>query len=495
MESTLYLGPPGTGKTTKLVSIVHEAVLSGTDISRIGYMSFTKAAVNEAINRVKVSQEDALHFRTMHSECFRLLGLSTSMVMQAEHYHELGQRLGINLAGKSIGQQSSLDDLSDGDKALGLVELARLRDEPIKQVWERLDQEVGVDWALVDLIDRALQRYKELNFLLDFTGMLEEYLTRGAVPELDLLVIDEAQDLSHLQWKVLEKLSSNSTNLILAGDDDQAIYHWAGVCPNDLMVTKDKASKVCVLDKSWRLPRSVYDTAQSIVSRITNRIPKVFSPRDEVGQVDMLASLDEAGLEEGRWLVLVRNRFLAAQVAELCLREGILYEGLNDSPARWPSVKAAVSWEALRKGKSISGEESREVMRMGGFTVDIQSTKLVTARKEVLLADLKKCGVTDTRPWFEALTKIPSDEAEYIRAMLRRGEKLKEKPRVKINTIHGAKGCEEDNVLLLVDQSYRTWNGAERDPDGETRVFYVGATRAKKRLAILQPQTRYFFNL
>lgn len=495
MPTTLYLGPPGTGKTTKLLSVVSEALVSGMNLSRIGYMSFTKAAVSEAVKRLGQSADELEHFRTMHAECFRLLGLSTSMVMGPEHYRDLGDRLGVNLTGGKAGHpaQASLDDLSDGDRALGLVELARLRDEPLDQAWARLDQEACVDWALVSLVSRALRRYRELNFLVDFTGMLEEYLRRGPVPELDLLVVDEAQDLSRLQWRVLEKLSSNTVRLVLAGDDDQAIYRWAGVRPEDLIGRK--VDRTEVLGQSWRLPRRVHERAQALVGGIANRLPKTFRPRDEEGSVDILASLEEAPLGEGKWLVLVRNRFLAAQVVERCLREGVLYEGLSDSPARWPSVRAASSWETLRKGRSVTGEEAAEVVRVGGFTVDKIKASLALARKEVTLADLRGCGVTETQPWFEALAKVPSDEAEYIRAMLRRGERLRERPRVKISTIHGAKGAEEDNVLLLTDQSYRTWSGAARDPDDETRVFYVGMTRARKRLQVLQPQTRYFFNL
>jgi DNA helicase-2/ATP-dependent DNA helicase PcrA len=87
------------------------------------------------------------------------------------------------------------------------------------------------------------------------------------------------------------------------------------------------------------------------------------------------------------------------------------------------------------------------------------------------------------------------DDSEYIKAMLRRGEKLQEPPRVRISTIHGAKGAEADNVALFTDMSYRTFQGMQSNPDDEARVFYVGVTRARENLCIMNPKTDKFYQL
>jgi hypothetical protein len=241
----------------------------------------------------------------------------------------------------------------------------------------------------------------------------------------------------------------------------------------------------------------VHALASQTIAQVKNRLAKDFLPRQEEGVVERLAGLDEADLSSGHWLCLIRNRFLAPQLVDLCLREGFFYEHEGRSPAKWPSIKAALAWEALRRGSAIKTEAAREVLGLWQGKSDSIKLHLLLGRKEgeVRLADLKACGITDEGPWFETLRSIPSDEAEYIRSALRRGEKLRETPRVKISTIHGAKGQEADNVLLLTDQSYRTWRGAEVDPDDEVRTFYVGATRAREKLCVVQPQTRYFFDL
>ena len=68
------------------------------------------------------------------------------------------------------------------------------------------------------------------------------------------------------------------------------------------------------------------------------------------------------------------------------------------------------------------------------------------------------------------------------------GEKLNEKPRIELSTIHGAKGGEAQNVVLLTDLTQKTMKGYERDPAEENRLFYVGATRTKENLHIIEPR-------
>ena len=79
--------------------------------------------------------------------------------------------------------------------------------------------------------------------------------------------------------------------------------------------------------------------------------------------------------------------------------------------------------------------------------------------------------------------------------LLKRGENLDQDPRIKISTIHGVKGGEADNVMLLTDIAPRTYREMHSLPDDEIRVFYVAVTRAKKSLHIVQPNTNMYFEL
>jgi len=76
----------------------------------------------------------------------------------------------------------------------------------------------------------------------------------------------------------------------------------------------------------------------------------------------------------------------------------------------------------------------------------------------------------------------------YIRNMLANREKITQTPRITLSTIHGAKGGEADNVLLLPDITKSASDHNDIDPDELHRLFYVAVTRAKKSLHILEPR-------
>ena len=72
--------------------------------------------------------------------------------------------------------------------------------------------------------------------------------------------------------------------------------------------------------------------------------------------------------------------------------------------------------------------------------------------------------------------------------MLQSGEELSKDPRVKLSTIHSAKGGEADNVLLILDNTKTIREAVEKSldkEDEEHRVWYVGVTRTKQNLYIM----------
>jgi len=90
--------------------------------------------------------------------------------------------------------------------------------------------------------------------------------------------------------------------------------------------------------------------------------------------------------------------------------------------------------------------------------------------------------------WHEALGKIAHDKRDYLVSVLRQGTKLSDGSRIKLSTIHGAKGGEADNVLLLMDISTKFAKEFQKNGDNVNRLFYVGITRAKKSLHLVLPK-------
>ena len=199
-------------------------------------------------------------------------------------------------------------------------------------------------------------------------------------------------------------------------------------------------------------------------------------------------------MAEGTWLLLARNTYMLKDLIEICHREGYAYECNDHSPKKSEAMTAIRQWERLRKGSSISVELVRIIYSYMSRTKvkhGFKELRQVTEEELSMKVLQDKYGLLTNEPWFEALDRISYDEREYFLAATRQGESLSGDSRIRISTIHGAKGAEADNVLLMTDIANRT----TEESDDETRVFYVGLTRAKQNLHIITPRTARYFDL
>lgn len=490
----VFLGPPGTGKTTTLLGVVETELDSGIPPDRIGFVSFTRRATGEAVERAvsrfNLTERDLPYFRTLHSLAFAGLGVRRSQVLQKEHYLKFGNALGEVITGTGPGEDGLFGSRATrGDVMLFIDSLARTRRVSLYSQW-RLVAPDDVEWAAQERFSRALRKFKSDMNLLDFTDMLERFPAEGFVPKLDALVIDEAQDLSTLQWAVVERLAEHAKRIYVGGDDDQAIYRWAGA---DVERFLSLGGTKHVLEKSYRLSAAVHARALNIVKRIKHRFDKPFTSRDDEGYVSYHNDADEVDMSEGTWLVLARNAYMLRGVEAYIRQRGWLYESKTFHADATETVQAMIDWERLRRGRYLPLGRVKGVYKMMtsgvGVARGFRELPNVDLDEEVNLGDLKnRFGLLTDAIWHEALDRISPDDRQYYVTVLRSGEKLTERPRIKLSTIHAAKGGEADNVLLLSDISQRTWEDWQRFPDDEHRVFYVGVTRARQGLHIVAPR-------
>ena len=95
------------------------------------------------------------------------------------------------------------------------------------------------------------------------------------------MFIDEAQDLSLLQWEMVRKIWSRAEKTYIAGDDDQAIFKWAGADVDHFIALKEEVDDIKTLDQSYRIPGGpIHDLSQKIIGKVQNRFEKTYKPRD-----------------------------------------------------------------------------------------------------------------------------------------------------------------------------------------------------------------------
>ena len=498
MQMLRIFGPPGTGKTTTLLNMVDDALLSGTSPNRIAFLAFTRKAANEAkeraAERFNLDPKDLPYFRTIHSLALSCSSIRAEQIMQASNYKEISHATGIQIGdARTADFEDDLPSVTTSkDPILGLINLARLRKVPLREQYDQ--SQIDIDWNTVKYIEKTLFSYKKRFNLYDFTDMLEIFIAEGEryCPEFDLCFVDEAQDLSPLQWDIAHILDDKSKRMYAAGDDDQAIYRWAGADVDHFINLPGGAE---TLSTSYRIPRDVHDLAEKVVRRIARRFPKRYEPKEERGHVARITTINALDMSQGTWLVLSQAGYQLQPVAQELKSSGLLFNYRGHRSISEKVSEAVNGWEQLRRGERVYGDVARTIysyMSVGDrIRKGFKKLPGIHDDDKVSMANLRAMGgllLEEDLIWSQAMDRLPETDRAYITALLRRGEKFNGAPRITLSTIHGAKGGEADNVVLFTDLSYAAATEMTRNADDMHRVFYVGVTRTKHSLFIVEPE-------
>jgi DNA helicase-2/ATP-dependent DNA helicase PcrA len=490
--------------------MVETDLAAGIPPDRIGYVTFTKRGAEVAIDRAckKFSLESAQlpYFRTLHSLCYRELGVTSKEMLVGNAFFDFANYARIRVTGRSWSDDGLLTGFEVGDRILFMENLSRIRQVSLREQYEMSDD--NVPWNELERVAKTLAAYKSQRGLVDYTDLLTEFVNHGDGCRLQKLYVDEAQDLSSLQWSVVDLLarSCRTEDVTVAGDDDQAIYRWAGADVEHL-IRMD--GDVRVLAQSHRVPPVVQKIADGVIGGVRERRPKKWSARKRsTGVVEQHRGFDDANCDD-TWvegdhtqpvLVLARNLYvLREQVEPTLRREGVVYERNGKSSIDAKVLGAIVTWEDLRAERPTTLGDVRRMYEFLATGVGVKRgfKKLPKYGDDldeaVTMRDLIDTGgllASPDKVWHEALDKLPTEDMSYMLAARRRGEKLRGGlPRVRISTIHSAKGGEARHVVLMTEMAKRTHAEMELQPDDERRVWYVGITRAKEKLSIVSSET------
>lgn len=506
MNSTnteIIFGPPGTGKTTDLMRIIEEKIRSGVPSREICCISFTRKAAYEVKTRMmkkfSLAEEDLPWFRTLHSMAFITLGYTKNQMMGKSDYFSIAEQLGIYITLRGINEDGTLVGLSKGDRLLFMENMARTKDISLREYWESQPDE-DIDWYELERLAHTLVKYKEANDRQDFTDVIHAFNRNPRVPECQVLIVDEAQDLSPIQWKMVRHIGNYAEHIYIAGDDDQAIFRWAGA-ESEILLGLEGTRRV--LPQSYRIPPAVQLLANRVVQRITRRVGKSWKPREnaEGTGVEFVQDIGSVDLGTGTWLLLARNSYLLGAYEEYCLSQGFVFTSTVGSPFNGDSLHAIRTWESLRRGNACDAADVKRVYSYMSPKVSVAygaktNLERIADSHPLTINELRRSfGLLTTELWHVALDKLNPTEVTYFLTALKRGEKLSREPRIRISTIHSVKGGEADNVVLQTDMAPRTYKEYEENPDDEHRVWYVAVTRAKNKLFIIEPKTNKCYDL
>ncbi len=305
------LAGPGSGKTYLTIRRVRHLICHhGISPDKILVITFTKAAAMEMEERFYRLTEGAyqgVSFGTFHAVYFHILKrsgygggrLQIATVQEKQnclkhvlHMHEI-READRELTGallKEISRWKNNGPFRDGCKTAIKPEHAEVNsveEEKLQQMFPVIFREYCSLMEEAGRID-----FDDMIFLCDrmFAGQKEilDYWQRA----FSHILVDEFQDISPLQYRVLKRIAAPEENLFVVGDDDQSIYGFRGAGP-DIMrrFMQDYPAAVQVtLDINYRSTAHIVQASSFLISENQNRFPKqIQADRQENGRVALRA--------------------------------------------------------------------------------------------------------------------------------------------------------------------------------------------------------------
>ena len=467
------IGPPGTGKTRRLLNEVENYVNKGTKLNKIGYFAFTRKAAGEARDRflkvkTELTKKDIRYFQTLHSLAFNTLGLKEENVMQELNYKVIGETCGIQIKYASYETNNWNGIFSSDSEYLSMINLARVREISVMDQLDRNEHLSRIERDKLDAIEQEINSYKKVFGLIDFTDMIQKFLDKGVSPKFDVIFVDEAQDLSLIQWSMIKKIEKDTNcDVWVAGDDDQAIFGWAGADVDSFI---NWEAQEIPLKQSERVPTIIQKKALDVIDRIQeNRIDKEYFPKAESGEIFERYKLSDIDMSKGDWLILTRTKSLLKPVITFLKKKGFFFNTAQGNSIGKSLYEDIQNWSKLQKKIELP---------------EIQVQRIRERIEGSMNLSLK---------WYDVFNKLTDSQITYMKLLLLNGENPTEDARIKVSTIHGAKGGEATNVVLFLNETANTIKGAKKSAaklDEEYRVWYVGITRSMKNLYLIKSQNK-----
>lgn len=513
-DMEVILGPPGTGKTTELARLARQyAEEEGSDSLLL--CAYTKTASGQLAGQDM--EIERRQIGTLHALCFHALDYPH---IAETHYNDWNATHRLyplsspqSMTERDFGATPTLR----GDTYLNALNIVRHRLVPASQ------------WPLaVRAFAHVWNAWKYDNGYSDFTDLLE--VSRTLLPVAPgnpaTIIVDEAQDLSLLQWALLSQWAQHAKRLIAAGDDEQCLYRWAGADFTPLLQARMRR----ILGQSYRVPRLHQSLALQHSAHIRRKEPKVWHPRGTNGVVlrdsrgwhdgDYWARRCATWLEDpsGTVTYLVSCAYMLQSVLVALRAQGI--------PFGNPWRRARHDWNPLVPPARGTGMVQRlldflrpqdrlwtwnelatwlpYLIRAEGVLT--HGAKAIVALRagekgECALGDLKQLflptmidgALRGGLDWLEGHTLQSHAQALAYpcRVYKRYGrEVLTTEPRIRVGTAHSFKGTESDTVVqftaLSRSQQVAMCSGGD-SADDVYRMLYVASTRSRERLILAGP--------
>ena len=468
----VILANAGAGKTFRLIQEISKE-LETRRPEEIAFVTFTRKGAEEGLRRVcsklMYEPEDLPYFRTLHSLTFHALNLKASQMFSRMDQRKFNKEFGYNINRSEVDTGKVLP--TKDTTYLDFYDMERSGALTSKQL-----AEADIEQGYYKQIVTQYEEYKAREQKVDFFDCLIKYAECGESLPVKVVMIDESQDITALQWRVIEKAFIRAEKIIICGDDKQSIYTYSGARP-DFLIQFSKQFPVEHLALSYRIPRCVYKLANAITDFISEKTEQksIFREGNSEGSITSLNCVDrlvnfirEDDIKNDdvtSWYILCRNNCFL------------------DEPKRILEENLIPYWTA--DGFFMGGEIMKRLKTYDNFKLEGYKD---AKKKEDFQ---RKFGIEDfNQPFTE--TNLFTEGRKWIYASFIEKYGLKKleemcswNPPILISTVHHVKGGEAKNVALMLDTTRKTACNVFNSVDEALSIIYVGVTRTKENLYLI----------
>lgn len=273
----LVLAIPGSGKTTMLLERI-KFLSEHIDSSKILNLTFSRIQANDMKKRFDSKDSN---FMTIHAFCYLIIrnylkkyNRQVNLIEDEKIYNKY------NLVGE-IYKNINKKKMSKEDLNLFFQKISFMKNSLLD-----ISYLENVEISNADRIYLEYEKIKKQKHLLDFDDMQvyalellnDESLLRSIKNKYKYFQLDEGQDTSLLQFKILEKIVYPENNLLVVADDDQSIYSFRAADPKYLLNFKEiyKDAKIISLDTNHRSGKKIISLASYFIAQNKNRYKKTY---------------------------------------------------------------------------------------------------------------------------------------------------------------------------------------------------------------------------
>jgi DNA helicase-2/ATP-dependent DNA helicase PcrA len=355
----LVLAGAGTGKTRVVIARIAHLVWRGARPSRILAVTFTNKAAREMLARaaksLKKGSTEKPEISTIHSLCVRILRRHATRLGYPERFAI------VDRGEQEAAARSVLKELKVADTVLRPADLldrvGRWKSRAVRAdvAMDTIPADADDTWTLAAAGYRRYQNALRTAGAVDFDDLLllvdelftqHEDVRRAEAGRFDHLLIDEYQDTSGIQERILSALARDHRSLCVVGDDDQSIYAWRGAEVSHILdfATRWPGAKIVRLEENYRSTPEIIRAANMLIERNSRRHgktliatgapgvpPAIIQAQDEVDESrrvvgDVESLLRERQVEPGETVILVRTGEQTRTFEQELRRRNIPYE-------------------------------------------------------------------------------------------------------------------------------------------------------------------------